>query len=84
MKRRLSPTQLRILKRLLDNGGTLMGHQLTGGERISATNMDGRHGLCVWREPPKSAATHNLDTWSLHLTEKGAEALKDAENGEAK
>ncbi len=76
---RLSPIQLRILRRLRDNGGTLMGHQLTSGERISATHMDGRHGLCVWREPPPRDPKHTLDTWSLQITPAGVEALRDHE-----
>lgn len=75
MKIRLSEPRKKLLQYLSLAGGKLQGHRITLPDRRLASQMQG-DGLVFWESPKGVFRTKNLDDWTLHLTEGGAEAIR--------
>ena len=66
----MTPKQGMLLRRLHNNGGSIIGADLDRAMRSIASNMR-IVGWVKWECPKGVRTTRNLDQWRLHITDKG-------------
>ena len=77
----LSPQSVIVLRRLRDSGWSVLGRDIPQVQRRVGSLLEQRK-LVEWRSPPPSAFDGTRKSYSLHLLDAGAEALREWERGQ--
>jgi hypothetical protein len=80
----MSPKQRDLLYALHNNGGSILGSDLTKAMRSVASRITWR-GWVDWERPkPSGKFERNLNNWRLHITDKGRNMIGVQPNAAAK